>query len=81
MVVKGKYESKLDLVCLRNPMTDDLSAGKRKRKNTSADMSAAGTRQRRKTKLCWLHENHPQKCPVKAESCHWAHGSADLCEQ
>jgi len=68
-------------VRLRNPMTDDLSAGKRKRKNTSADVSAAGTRQRRKTKLCWLHENHPQKCPVKAESCHWAHGSADLCEQ
>lgn len=31
-----------------------------------------------KTRSCWFHEHHPQRCPLPAEQCTFAHGPADL---
>ena len=43
------------------------------RKKASVDVSNF-----RKKKLCWFFINHPQKCPLEAEQCLWAHGEDDL---
>ena len=69
-------------VRLRCPIYDDISVGKRKRKgnhnavkfiNKSREMEKF-----KKTKMCWLFENHPQGCPVSSQDCVWAHGKEDL---
>ncbi|XP_074517922.1 putative tRNA (uracil-O(2)-)-methyltransferase [Halichoeres trimaculatus] len=31
-----------------------------------------------KTRLCWFFNHHPQRCPLLAEQCHFAHGPDDL---
>ncbi|XP_070710750.1 probable tRNA (uracil-O(2)-)-methyltransferase [Pempheris klunzingeri] len=31
-----------------------------------------------KTRPCWFHNHHPQRCPLKAEHCAFAHGPDDL---
>ena len=30
-----------------------------------------------KTSLCWFNTNHPQGCPLPADSCLFAHGDTD----
>ncbi|TKS92747.1 putative tRNA (uracil-O(2)-)-methyltransferase [Collichthys lucidus] len=31
-----------------------------------------------KTRPCWFYDHHPQRCPLKAEHCAFAHGPDDL---
>lgn len=31
-----------------------------------------------KTRPCWFYEHHPQRCPLLAEDCTFAHGPDDL---
>ncbi|XP_044040647.1 probable tRNA (uracil-O(2)-)-methyltransferase [Siniperca chuatsi] len=31
-----------------------------------------------KTRPCWFHDHHPQRCPLPAEHCGFAHGPDDL---
>ena len=31
-----------------------------------------------KTRPCWFHEHHPQRCPLQDEDCAFAHGPDDL---
>ncbi|XP_070849762.1 probable tRNA (uracil-O(2)-)-methyltransferase [Chaetodon trifascialis] len=31
-----------------------------------------------KTRPCWFHDHHPQRCPLPAEHCAFAHGPDDL---
>lgn len=31
-----------------------------------------------KTKLCWFHEHHPQRCPKDSIKCPYAHGVEEL---
>ncbi|XP_020484896.1 probable tRNA (uracil-O(2)-)-methyltransferase [Labrus bergylta] len=31
-----------------------------------------------KTRPCWFHDHHPQRCPLQAEECPFAHGPDDL---
>lgn len=31
-----------------------------------------------KTRPCWFHDHHPQRCPLQAEQCAFAHGPDDL---
>lgn len=31
-----------------------------------------------KTRPCWFYDNHPQRCPLQAEACAFAHGPDDL---
>ncbi|XP_038587650.1 probable tRNA (uracil-O(2)-)-methyltransferase [Micropterus salmoides] len=31
-----------------------------------------------KTRPCWFHDHHPQRCPLQAEHCAFAHGPDDL---
>ncbi|KAM9335961.1 putative tRNA (uracil-O(2)-)-methyltransferase [Symphorus nematophorus] len=31
-----------------------------------------------KTRPCWFHDHHPQRCPLQAEHCAFAHGPEDL---
>ena len=71
-------------VRLRCPIYDDISVGKRKRKRNSSSViknntnKSYSTEQFKKTKQCWLHENHPQGCPIASANCLWAHGDNDL---
>ena len=65
-------------VRLRNPIVDSVSAGKRRRRGGGGDGSDDASAKRRKTKMCWLFENHPQQCPVSSQACHWAHAFDEL---
>ena len=65
-------------VRLRCPLYDKISDGKRKKSKNSHN---SDVRQFRKTKICWLFENHPQGCPVMTSECVWAHGLTDLKEK
>ena len=65
-------------VRLRCPLYDKISDGKRKKSKNSHN---GDVRQFRKTKICWLFENHPQGCPVMTTDCVWAHGVKDLKEK
>ena len=62
-------------VRLRCPLYDDISVGKRKKRkhNSNNDINKF-----RKTKICWLFDNHPQGCPVASKDCVWAHGEEEL---
>ena len=60
-------------VRLRCPLYDDHSAGKRKKGRGRGELDKY-----KKTKICWLFENHPQGCPILSEECIWAHGKQDL---
>ena len=62
-------------VRLRCPLYDDISVGKRKKRkhNSNNDINKF-----RKTKICWLFDNHPQGCPVASKDCVWAHGDEEL---
>lgn len=31
-----------------------------------------------KTRPCWFYDHHPQRCPLQAEHCAFAHGPDDL---
>ncbi|CAJ1086170.1 probable tRNA (uracil-O(2)-)-methyltransferase [Xyrichtys novacula] len=48
-------------------------------------ISAANTKKKKpvapgalKTRPCWFYDHHPQRCPLQAEQCHFAHGPDDL---
>ena len=66
IVEKGK-------VRLRCPLYDAHSVGKRKKGRGRGELEKF-----KKTKICWLYENHPQGCPILEEDCIWAHGTQDL---
>lgn len=60
-------------VRLRCPLYDEHSVGKRKKGRGRGELDKY-----RKTKICWLFENHPQGCPIISDDCIWAHGKQDL---
>ena len=60
-------------VRLRCPLYDEHSVGKRKKGRGRGELDKY-----RKTKICWLFENHPQGCPIIGDDCIWAHGKLDL---
>ena len=60
-------------VRLRCPLYDAHSVGKRKKGRGRGELEKF-----KKTKICWLFENHPQGCPILREDCIWAHGVQDL---
>ena len=60
-------------VRLRCPLYDEHSVGKRKKGRGRGELDKY-----KKTKICWLFENHPQGCPIIGDDCIWAHGKLDL---
>lgn len=58
-------------VRLRCPPLDGDFAPRRKK-------NRKGYKVTRKSKPCWLFDNHPQGCPTDREQCMWAHGPIDI---
>ena len=46
-----------------------------KKKRKGQKQTTAGLQ---KTRLCFLHQHHPQGCPLISEQCRFAHGEAEL---
>ena len=57
----------------RNP--NDAKPPKRKNKHNNKNKCGE---ERRKTKLCWFHLNHPHGCLFSADNCNYAHDEEQL---